>query len=286
MIHSISTTTQNEKLAHIQRVWNSLLAPHVDLWSKLDQLFANETDEFGLQYGFFSRIDLDTETQRFEVVHGPSDNLQEKTDVPLETTYCRKTIADPAGTMVVNDALAEGWAGDPAYETFGFGSYVGTTVNAEGELYGTLCFARADPRDEPLTREEVILVEMYGQWVTYELNQWAGPPTHDTGDTADEYSMSPSQIDGIMDILSNHVRRCVLIAFLEGISEADIETLRQLSHVENNEKLLYHVHLPKLAHAGYIEWDRDSNVVARGPRFREIEPLLDLLKEHSTECFG
>lgn len=283
MVHLISTATQSERLATIQGVWDRLLTPHVDLWRTLDWLFASETDELGLEYGFFSRIDLDAETQRFEVVHGSSDALQEGTDVALETTYCRKTIAEPAGTMVVDDALAEGWADDPAYEAFNLGTYVGTTVYTEGDLYGTLCFASTDPRDEPLTREEVILVEMYGQWVSYELHLWAGPPTHDT---VEEYSMSPSQIDGIMDVLSSQVRRCVLIAFLEGISETDIETLRQRAGVEDAGKVLHHVHLPKLAHAGYIEWDRDSNVVARGPRYNEIEPLLELLREHSTECFG
>jgi hypothetical protein len=43
---------------------------------------------------------------------------------------------------------------------------------------------------------------------------------------------------------------------------------------------LYHVHLPELAQAGYIEWDRDDGTVRRGPANDEVAPVLELLGEH------
>lgn len=43
---------------------------------------------------------------------------------------------------------------------------------------------------------------------------------------------------------------------------------------------LYHIHLPKLAAAGFIEWDREANKVEKGPQFEEIRPLLELMEEH------
>ncbi|CQR48877.1 MULTISPECIES: DUF7344 domain-containing protein [Haloferax] len=46
---------------------------------------------------------------------------------------------------------------------------------------------------------------------------------------------------------------------------------------------LFHVHLPKLADAGFVEWNRRRGSVACGPRFDEIEPLLRLLDEHAGE---
>jgi len=46
---------------------------------------------------------------------------------------------------------------------------------------------------------------------------------------------------------------------------------------------LYHVHLPKLAEAGYIEWDADTHTIRRGPNFDEIVPLLRLMAEHEDE---
>lgn len=42
----------------------------------------------------------------------------------------------------------------------------------------------------------------------------------------------------------------------------------------------HHVHLPKLASMGYVEWDPDSGAVRCGPAFDELEPLLDVLDEH------
>ncbi|MFB6150614.1 MAG: hypothetical protein ABEJ40_02295 [Haloarculaceae archaeon] len=46
---------------------------------------------------------------------------------------------------------------------------------------------------------------------------------------------------------------------------------------------LRHVHLPKLAAAGLVEWDRDAGAVSRGPRFGEAEPLLELLAGNAAE---
>lgn len=46
---------------------------------------------------------------------------------------------------------------------------------------------------------------------------------------------------------------------------------------------LIHSHLPKLADSGFINWDRERHVIARGPRFREIAPLIDLLIANQDE---
>ncbi|WP_224338405.1 DUF7344 domain-containing protein [Haloprofundus halobius] len=46
---------------------------------------------------------------------------------------------------------------------------------------------------------------------------------------------------------------------------------------------LYHVHLPKLAETGYIEWDADTHTIRRGPHFDEIAPLLQLMADHEDE---
>jgi len=42
---------------------------------------------------------------------------------------------------------------------------------------------------------------------------------------------------------------------------------------------LYHVHLPKLADHGYVDWNREAQTVARGPQFENIVPLLTALNE-------
>ncbi|WP_089669548.1 DUF7344 domain-containing protein [Halobacterium jilantaiense] len=45
---------------------------------------------------------------------------------------------------------------------------------------------------------------------------------------------------------------------------------------------LHHVHLPKLAAMGYVEWDPDSGTVRRGPAFEDLLPLLTVIHEHET----
>jgi hypothetical protein len=43
---------------------------------------------------------------------------------------------------------------------------------------------------------------------------------------------------------------------------------------------MQHVHLPKLADHGFIDWDQDTQRVTKGPQFDEIEPLLTVLSEN------
>ncbi len=44
-----------------------------------------------------------------------------------------------------------------------------------------------------------------------------------------------------------------------------------------------HIHLPRLAAAGYIVWEEQSHEISQGPRFEEIESFPELVQTHS-EC--
>lgn len=282
MVHTLSTHEQGENLPYLQKLWDTLFISDIDLGSKLEQLFAEETDEFDLDYAFLSRIDLEAETQQYKLVHGKHGIVETHNTVPLAETYCRKTIADPEGTVVVSDALAEEWDEDPAYEKFELGSYVGTTVTVADELYGTLCFASSNPREEPITDEEAQLVEMHGQWVAYELNQ-TGPPSHDTVSCSlAERKISSAQIDAMMDALRNPVRRSVLLTLVDS-TQSSIDDIKQTTDSRYSQVDLHHNHLPKLEGAGYIERNHESNTISRGQNFLVVEPLVRLLKEYKME---
>lgn len=45
---------------------------------------------------------------------------------------------------------------------------------------------------------------------------------------------------------------------------------------------LSHLHLPKLAQRGLVEWDRETGTVSRGPAFEDVEPLLRLLAANAS----
>ncbi|MFC7141516.1 GAF domain-containing protein [Halosimplex aquaticum] len=286
MPHTVCTGTQSGVLSYLKRLWDRLLAPDLDMATKLEREFANETDELGLDYAFLSRIDREADRFTFEIVHGPGDRLERSVSVPLACTYCRKTIADPGGTMAVSDALAEGWDGDRAYERFGFRSYVGTTVTVEGDLYGTLCFADTAPRAESIRSEERALVEMLGRWVTYELNQWTGPPTDETvsHNLGEHDSLRSPQIDSIMDALAKRPRRLILLALLDDSVETSLDGVERVADDSLSRVALRHAHLPKLEQTGYVEWHPAADRFSRGPNFREIEPFLRLLREYTVGC--
>jgi hypothetical protein len=90
------------------------------------------------------------------------------------------------------------------------------------------------------------------------------------------------------DILSHPVRRRLLVA-VNDKNPQDEDDLASNSIVGDGENLemleqeMYHCHLPKLEEAGFINWDRDTGTITRGPRFEEIEPLIKLMNDHQDE---
>ncbi|WP_348607918.1 hypothetical protein [Halobaculum rarum] len=282
MTHSICTADADEMLPYFQRLGKTLLAPNIEPRARLEQLFETETGEFDLDLGFLTQVDLENETQRFEVVYGSHEILRSGITAPLSKAYCRKTIKDPEGTMAVSDALAEGWEDDLAYETFELGTYLGTTVSIDDELYGTLCFADTDVRDDPIDDKEKALVEMLSKWLEYTRDHWDEPLLRETRiDTIEGRTVSSDAIDSMMSALVSRTRRVVLMTLLD-TTETSTATLElQLNH-ENARIHLYHSQLPRLADAGYIEWDDDTDTISKGPKFPEVEPLVQLLKEYNT----
>lgn len=261
--------------AYFHRLWARLLDPEADMGTKLRRLFDAETRNFGLPYGVMSRVDAESDDYHVEVGYGPHPLLQAGETCPLSETYCRRTIEE--GTLCVDDAPAEGWADDPAYRSCGFDTYVGTTVETDDGVYGTLCFASSEPRGEEITDEEIALVELLGQWASYELRQWEGPPTGADEQALDYRDVVRSpHLDSVLEALSKRPRRLVLTGLLDGplsVGEAAAET----DDPETMEIRLRHVHLPKLEEYGYVEWDPDAGLIRRGPSYPEAEPVLEMV---------
>lgn len=86
-------------------------------------------------------------------------------------------------------------------------------------------------------------------------------------------------------VLSDPLRRRLLVALHESTTDGS-EPLVDPDLLEERALELHHTHLPRLADAGYVEWEISPLVVRRGPRFDEIAPLLDALDERSEELVG
>ena len=92
--------------------------------------------------------------------------------------------------------------------------------------------------------------------------------------------------DDMVDALADVQRRKLLIALGEHNPQDDSPTVIDPDgETDALERALAmdHVHLPKLANYGFIEWDRVENEVTKGPNYEEIRPLLELLDDHRNE---
>lgn len=91
-------------------------------------------------------------------------------------------------------------------------------------------------------------------------------------------------VDEIFDSLCNRRRRMVLLLLKEDAVETTADVLFcGEGDAATAEVNLVHRHLPKLDSSGYIDWNQDTGEISKGPRFEEVEPLLDLIETHAEE---
>lgn len=90
------------------------------------------------------------------------------------------------------------------------------------------------------------------------------------------------QSDDVFAALSHAERRRLLVELLYEDRVRLGEWSGGGSGRDSARLRLVHVHLPKLVAFGFVEWDRDAAVVAAGPRFDRLVPILELLDELSA----
>jgi PAS domain S-box-containing protein len=140
-----------------------LLAADRPFEETLRDLLQLGCEQVGVPYGFLTRIDEEGGTQTIAEAHGDHELLQPGKESDLSESYCRKTIRTD-GALAVEDAVAEGWADDPAYETFQLGCYIGATVELGGDRRGTLCFAGPEQMAVEFSKFDRAFVELVAQW--------------------------------------------------------------------------------------------------------------------------
>ncbi len=97
-----------------------------------------------------------------------TEELHSTPVVDLSETYCRRTITE-AEQLALHDAPEQGFADDPAFQTFGQHCYLGTPLFVDGERYGTVCFVAAEPREKPFDDSELLVADLITRILGYEL---------------------------------------------------------------------------------------------------------------------
>ena len=98
-------------------------------------------------------------------------------------------------------------------------------------------------------------------------------------------------LNELLDALANIHRRRLIVSLLEQDSlSVDRFVSQEVERGDRDREQLfsavYHTHLPKLAEAEFIDWDRDTGDVTRGPNFTEIRPLVECLTDHADDLPG
>jgi hypothetical protein len=91
---------------------------------------------------------------------------------------------------------------------------------------------------------------------------------------------TPSKMDSIIKALSKQQRRAILYRLKR---DDRLQPFQGPDALDSSDIELDHVHLPKLDAAGYIEWNRESGEVMKGPQYDEIETFLTLIENHAEE---
>lgn len=81
-------------------------------------------------------------------------------------------------------------------------------------------------------------------------------------------------IDDLLVALRNVQRRSILKSLITDSPPDDVEAPEVT--VKNNSEM-YHIHLPRLAEYGLINWDKDKNSVTKGPHFGAAKATLQCL---------
>lgn len=92
-------------------------------------------------------------------------------------------------------------------------------------------------------------------------------------------------LNDALDALAHSQRRKLLFSLLDHDPQTDSPVPAANSEDETNTQIvkMHHVHLPKLADYGFIDWNQETHEVTKGPNFGKIDPLLKLLADHEDD---
>lgn len=121
-------------------------------------------------------------------------------------------------------------------------------------------------------------------------NQTRSPaPSSRRGNPARTGTEQPT--DALFDVLSSHHRRCVLSQLARHRTETSVTDLARrvaadeadcpVAEVSDDdhdrvECALFHVHLPKMADLGFVEYDPEQATVAPGVRTDDATPFIKI----------
>ena len=197
-------------IEYLRRLCDMATDTGLDADGKITRILEVGPEAVGLPHGYLTRITVDdgdgreerSGTQTVIGASGDHDRLQPGDSYPLSQSYCRETIRTD-GVREIPDAIEAGMEGDPGYETFDLGCYLGTAVTVDDELYGTVFFAAEEPRSAPFTEAERTFVRLTGRLMGYEIERERA---------TDELQRRNDRLEEFASIVSHDLRNPLTVA--------------------------------------------------------------------------
>jgi PAS domain S-box-containing protein len=158
---SVSDPDSDDGASYRERVYAAFADPDRDCDAAIDRALQVGSDRLGTDVGFLTRVD---DVQTIERAVGDAPAIEPGESCPLDRAYCRRTVERDT-PLSVQDAAVSELIDEAAYTTFQLGSYIGCRVVVDDEVYGTVCFADADPRDRPFSEADQLFVELVARLV-------------------------------------------------------------------------------------------------------------------------
>ncbi len=140
----------------------------MDHLQKVQALLQMGCDYFRMPVGMLTRIE--GETLELIAVHDPDNRLMPGARFPLAGRYCAAVI-EAGAPVSINHAEHSIWRNQSCHALTGMESYIGAPVQVRGATVGTLCFARAAPREHPFTDGDFDLIRLMAQWIGSEQDR-------------------------------------------------------------------------------------------------------------------
>ena len=211
----------------LREVYQIIADKDRDFETKIDELLGLGREVLGTDCAALSRVESDDYV--FEVVHDPSGEVESGDVIPLGETNCERAVVDEE-TLVLADIEADApeLTDRAGFTEMGTTCYLGTPVWVKGEVVGTLCFFDTEARTEPFSDWEVTLVDLLGNWVSYEQER---------EQRAAELTRERNRLDDFASLVSHDLRNPLTVA----LGRLDIVRERydgEDDHVETLESAL------------------------------------------------
>ena len=157
-----------DSVGAMRELYQVISTPRRHASEQIQAMLAMGCQRFGLAIGILARV----EGERYEIAHviAPAGEIAQGDVFALGDTYCRDTLR-ARSPLSFEHASAGHQRQHPCYLKFKLEAYLGTPVQAGGQVFGTLNFSDFRPKPAPFTTVDRELIQLMAQWVGAILEQ-------------------------------------------------------------------------------------------------------------------